>query len=642
MTNPILISKLAAILAADVVGFSLKMGENEYLTIKNLKACRSIVDSAIKNNQGRIFTTAGDSVIAEFASPVNAIAAALEFQKKIILRNTTCAEEDRMQFRVGLNLGDVIIEEDNLYGDGVNVAARIEAISEPDGICVSSKFFEEVRRKLDLRFESLGEMHFKNIIDPVKTYRLIFDSKNLTTSSSLINASKVGNSMSLGVWRSLRNKNLSTKTVYAGIGIVLLGVAGYWGFDYFAKFSVNPLSIVVVPFTNLTGDMNQTYIADGLTERITTDLSRIRDALVVDSEVARKYKGKPTETQLITKDLSVRFILRGDVQRSAEKLQINAKLTDAISNKQLWSESFSGEMSDLFSLQDKVTNRISGSLGRQLLITAANESEKRKSNPQASELILRSRAFSFNGQDTASLEKRVELYKEALILEPNNLEAMSGLANVLALLAPRSLEQNFRKIRFQESRDLALKVKEIDPSNKDIYQALAFYDRENDNLIGALKNIEKHVELNNNLVSSGAVTYGNILIISGETKKAIEVYNRSLILDPKNPRDSNLAGLCRAFLVSGEIDLAIDWVLKSILVNPKVAQTWALLAVAYTMKGQTDKATEAVDMVKKLNPNANILNLNFPLKPMSASPQYYKDWYEKKYLAAYRKAGLPD
>ena len=172
MSDPTPRSKLAAILAADVVGFSLKMGENEYLTLKNLRACRAIVDAAIQNNHGRIFTTAGDSVIAEFASPVDAIVAAVEFQKNLMARNAACAEEDRMQFRVGLNLGDVIVKGDNVYGDGVNLAARIEATAEAGGITVSAKFYEEVRRKLDLSFESLGEQQMKNIADPISPYRV--------------------------------------------------------------------------------------------------------------------------------------------------------------------------------------------------------------------------------------------------------------------------------------------------------------------------------------------------------------------------------------------------------------------------------------------------------------------------------------
>ena len=387
MTDSTPISKLAAILAADVVGFSLKMGENEYLTLKNLKACRAIVDSAIKNNQGRIFTTAGDSVIAEFASPVNAIVAAVEFQKNIMARNAACAEEDQMQFRVGLNLGDVIVEGDNLYGDGVNVAARIESSAEAGGIHMSAKFYEEVRRKLDLSFESLGDQQLKNISEPISTYRVNLGVEGTKTAKSQPSTTSASAKKEPGLLAKLFGTPLK-KGISASVAVVVLAAGGYWGVQQDSKPSVNPLSIAVLPFTNLTGDPAQSYVADGLTNRVTSDLARIQDAVVTDAGRVMSYKDKTAIVQQVAKELGVRFILQGDVQRSADKILINAKLTDASSNKQLWSESFEGDMSDLFSLQDKVTHRIRASLGPQMVIVAASESENRKTSPQAAELML--------------------------------------------------------------------------------------------------------------------------------------------------------------------------------------------------------------------------------------------------------------
>lgn len=639
MTDSIPISKLAAILAADVVGFSLKMGENEYLTLKNLKACRAIVDSAIKNNQGRIFTTAGDSVIAEFASPVNAIVAAVEFQKNIMARNAACAEEDQMQFRVGLNLGDVIVEGDNLYGDGVNVAARIESSAEAGGIHMSAKFYEEVRRKLDLSFESLGDQQLKNISEPISTYRVNLGVEGAKTAKSQSSTASSSAKKELGLLAKLFGTPLK-KGIIASVVIVVLAVGGYWGIQESGKPSVNPLSIAVLPFTNLTGDPAQAYVADGLTARVTTDLSRIRDTVVMEVGIAMKYKDKAGGIQLIASELGVRFVLQGDVQKNADKVQINAKLTDALSNKQLWSESFEGEMSNLFALQDKVTNRISGSLGPQMLIVAASESEKRKSSPQASELILRSRALTMKGNDTANFEQRIDLYRQALKLEPNNLDAMSLLSLQLALFAPRSPEQDLRKSRFNESKSLALKVKEIDPNNRDIYQSLALCDRENDNLLGAKQNIETWLELNPN--SRSISTYGNILLLNGEATKALEIVSKIYKINSKFPSDPMLSALGRLHLILGQTDLAIDYFLKATQVNSLVPVYWASLAVCYALKGESNQAAAAVAEVKKLNPNADSATLNFIFKPLSASPPSYKDWYEKTYLPAYRKSGLKE
>jgi TolB-like protein/Tfp pilus assembly protein PilF len=570
---------------------------------------------------------------------VNAIVAAVEFQKNIMARNASCAEEDQMQFRVGLNLGDVIVEGDNLYGDGVNVAARIESSAEAGGIHMSAKFYEEVRRKLDLSFESLGDQQLKNISEPISTYRVNLGVEGTKTAKSQPSTA----SSSAKKEQSLLAKLFGTplkKGISASIAVVVLSLGGYWGIQQDSKPSVNPLSIAVLPFTNLTGDPAQSYVADGLTNRVTSDLARLQDAVVVDEARAVKYKDKPTPAQQVGKELGVRFILQGDVQRSADKILINAKLTDASSNKQLWSESFEGNMSDLFSLQDKVTQRIRASLGPQMVIVAASESEKRKTNPQASELLLRARALTLKGNDVAALEQRIELSKQVLKLEPNNLDAMSRMSTALAHLAPRSPEQELRKSRFDESRALALKVIEIDPKNSRAYYALTFYDRENDNLLGARQNQEKFLELSPN--TRDVVLYTNVLTQYGETTKAIEILTRNYKIHSSFPSDSTLFTLGRTHLVLGQTDVAIDYLSKAIKINSKTPATWASLAVAHTIKGETDQAAAAVAEVKKLNPKATSASLNYSIRPLSASVPAYKAWYEKTYMPAYRKAGLTE
>jgi tetratricopeptide (TPR) repeat protein len=294
-------------------------------------------------------------------------------------------------------------------------------------------------------------------------------------------------------------------------------------------------------------------------------------------------------------------------------------------------------MSDLFSLQDKVTNRISGSLGPQMLIVAATEIQKRKSSPQASDLILRARAVGLKGNDPANLEQRIDLLRQALKLEPNNLDAMSLLSFGLSLFATRG-EQDLRQSRFNESQSLALKVKEIDPNNREIYHSLALYDRENDNLLGARQNIQTWLELNPN--SRAISSYGNILLLNGETTKALEIVYKVYKITSKFPSEQMLAALGRLHLILGQTDLAIDYFLKATQVNSKVPVYWASLAVAHTMKGESNQAAAAVAEVKKLNPNANSKSLNFTLKPLSASPPSYKAWYEKTYMPAYLKAGF--
>ena len=504
---------------------------------------------------------------------------------------------------------------------------------------MSAKFYEEVRRKLDLSFESLGDQQLKNISEPISTYRVNLGVEGTKTAKTQPSTANSGFKREPGLLAKLFGTTLK-KGISASIAVAVLAVGGYWGIQQGSKPSVNPLSIAVLPFANLTGDPAQAYVADGLTNRVTSDLARIKDAVVMDAGIAMKYKDKAGGIQLIASELGVRFVLQGDVQKNANKVQINAKLTDASSNKQLWLESFEGDMSDLFSLQDKVTQRIRASLGPQMVIVAASDSEKRKTNPQASDLILRSRALSFKGNDAASLEQRIELSKQVLKLEPNNLDAMSGMATLLALLAPRSPEQELRKSRFNESRALALKVIEIDPKNSQAYYALTFYDRENDNLLGARQNQEKYLELTPN--TRNVLLYTNVLTQYGETTKALEILTRNYKIHSSFPSDSTLFTLGRTHLILGQTDIAIDYLSKAIKINSKTPATWASLAVAHTIKGETDQAAAAVAEVKKLNPKATSASLNYSFRPLSASVPAYKAWYEKTYMPAYRKAGLTE
>jgi tetratricopeptide (TPR) repeat protein len=359
---------------------------------------------------------------------------------------------------------------------------------------------------------------------------------------------------------------------------------------------------------------------------------------VVDEARAVKYKDKPTPALQVGKELSVRFILQGDVQRSADKILINAKLTDASSNKQLWSDSFEGEMSNLFALQNQVTTRISASLGKRMVILAASESESRKANPQAADLILRARAES-GSSSLDSLNKMDRLLRQALVQEPNNVVAMSSLSYTLVMLAPRGIEQNLRKSRFEEGYELALKVKEIDPNDRTVYMTLGMYFREKDDLASAISSMEKFIQVNNN---KPHLVHANLLMQSGEPKRAQEIYKQIINSDPLNPSEILLNTYGRSYFFLGDVDTAIQYYLKANQVNSKVTSNWANLAVAYTAKGETEKAALAVAEVKKLNPNANLATNTFVFKPMSASPQSYKDWFEKKYLPLYRKAGLPE
>ena len=321
MTDQSIQRKLAAILAADVVGFSRMMGEDENRALRNLKDCRSLTDKCIEAYHGRIFGSAGDSVIAEFASPVNTIVAAVAFQKSLQDRNNEVSPEDRMQFRVGLNLGDVIVEDDNLYGDGVNITARLEATAEPGGICVSGKFYDEVRRKLDLSFVSIGAQEMKNIEEPVPTFMVEMGS-----------ASKV----------------LETFTPPSPAQ----------GPDPTPLEETKVPAIAVLPFTNMGGDPEQEYFADGITEDIITNLSLWRTFPVISRNSSFTFRGQSQNLRQVASELGARYIVEGSVRKSGNRVRITAQLIDAKEDHHLWSERWDRTLEDIFDVQDEVSEAI--------------------------------------------------------------------------------------------------------------------------------------------------------------------------------------------------------------------------------------------------------------------------------------------
>lgn len=440
--------------------------------------------------------------------------------------------------------------------------------------------------------------------------------------------------------------------VVAGVGAVLSGLVGYWTTYQTVKVGVPPtaasaradsaaLSIVVLPFADRTGDPQQAYFADGITETLTTDLSRIQDAVVIASTTAFTYRDKSATAIQIGKDLGVRFVLQGSVQRSGNRIRINAQLADATSNAQLWSETFDGDQSNLFALQDLITTRIANSIGREMIITAGRESEKRRSSPKVADLILRARALDLKPRSLKNLEQTEAWYRQALAVEPNNTMAMVGLARSLALEAGNfgfSMDERVREKKFLEGRDLALKVKELDPQNPGIFMPIGQYARTHDDFPGYRRAAETLLSLQPKS-SAAHINLAISYLDSGEPKKAIELLTQAINLDPKHPPDIALLNMGRAYFMLGDNDAAIEWYLKTLEASPAQANTYAWLAMAYALKGDEAKAQAAVADLHRTQPNFKLSEFR---KPQSSSPAAYKEYFEKRYLPAGRKAGLPE
>ena len=381
--------RLAAILALDVAGYSRLMGVDEEDTHERLKAhLGQLVDPKIKEHRGRIVKNTGDGLLAEFASIVDAVRCAAEVQRGMIDRESQVTDKRRIWFRIGVNLGDVIVEEHDIFGDGVNIAARLESLAEPGGICISRTVRDHIRDKLPYAFEDTGEQNVKNIARPVRVYALGPEVIAALPTASV--QPTTSNSPPLVAPR---------------------------------------LSIVVLPFANLSNDPDQQYFADGITEDVTTDLSRLAGMMVISRNTAFTYQNKRIDTKQIGRELGVRYMLEGSVRRSGDQIRINAQLIDAETDKHLWADRFSSDASDLLALQDEITSRIAIALSLELV---AAEAARPAEHPDALDYILQGRAAVSNPRSRGKYAEAISLFERALTLDPESVAARSWLAITLA------------------------------------------------------------------------------------------------------------------------------------------------------------------------------------------------------------------
>jgi len=438
----------------------------------------------------------------------------------------------------------------------------------------------------------------------------------------------------------------------ASVGAVLGGVAGYWNAYQAARFgtpsllaligtaNAGPLSIVVLPFANLTGDPQQAYVADGITAAVTADLSRIRDAFIVSTSTAFSYREKSVTVQQIGNELGVRFALQGGVQGSGDKIRVSAQLADTTTNAQLWSESFDGSRTNLFALQDLVTTRIGNSIGREMVVLAARDSLTGKSDRRAVDLLLRARALSLKPMSLGIYAEMQSLYRQVLLLEPGNVQAMVGLARSLSNPAYNGWISDpvAREKQFLEARDLALKAKSVDPRDPGIYPTLSEYAASHGDHEGARRAVETALSLdpkNPGRYSDLADGY----IDSGEPMRAIELLTKGILLDPRNPTEVDLENMGRAQFMNGDDEAAIQWLRKALEVNPAYVSAQANLAIAYAHNGNLPRARDAVATLLRIEPKFSLLRFQ---TPKAGYPGGYREYWETKLLPAGRRAGLPE
>ena len=423
--------KLAAILVSDVAGYSRLAGADEDRTLARLRTLRSdLIDPIISVHHGRVVKRTGDGSIIEFRSVVDAVRCAVEVQTAMIERNAGVPPEKRIEFRLGVHLGDVVEESDgDLMGDGVNIAARLEGIAKPGAICLSEDAYRQVKGRLDLKVSDLGLTQLKNIAEPIRVYSMQVgaqaDAKVATPSAPA----------QLSAASAPRKRSVLALSALA-IALLLAAGAAAWHFvgaNRSAPIASTPsaeaahLSIVVLPFTNLSGDPTQDYFADGITENLTTDLSRLGGSFVVARNTAFAFKGKNVDARDIGKELGVRYVLEGSVQRDQNQVRVNAQLIDAKSGGHIWAERFDKPLANLFSMQDDIVASLASRLGAELMANEARRAE-RTPNPDSMDLYFQGMAWFNKGRNPADIARARDFFERALALDPDNFDAVVGRA----------------------------------------------------------------------------------------------------------------------------------------------------------------------------------------------------------------------
>ena len=571
--------RLAAILAADIAGYSALMGSDEARTVSDLKGHQAVVLPMVGEFGGRVIDTAGDGLLAEFPSVLNAVECAVAIQRKMVERNAAIEPERHMEFRIGINLGDVIYDNDQIFGDGVNVAARLEEIAEPGGICVSGKVHDEIRARIGLDYEDLGAKQLKNIAEPVRVYGIRLD-------------------------------RAPKRTVLA---------------------LPDKPSIAVLPFQNMSGDPEQEFFSDGMTEDLITDLSKVSGLFVIARNSSFSYKGRSVKVQEIGRDLGVRFVLEGSVRKAGNRVRITAQLIDAGSGGHLWAERFDRDLTDIFSTQDEVVAKIVGTLAVTLTRGEEQRLHRRDTvNLEAYESWLRARGLLARGTRESTAQARA-MHRRAIEIDQNFAAPHAGLALVAisdyasgwALDPAQALDEAERWAR------RAVELNDQEPVSHMALGAVLLWRRDHE---GALAESRRMMALDPNFAQGYAAT-GLALTYSGRAAEALEPIAMAMRLDPHYPA-MLLHFLAQANFSLGQYEIAAQQLLDRIARNPGTDASRMLLASCYGHLGRVDDARAAWAELLKVNPDFSVAQ--------RARVLPYKDAGDfQRIVDGLAKAGLP-
>jgi len=617
--------KLTAILSADAIGYSRLMRDDEEATVRDIATHRVLISDIVQQHHGRVVDSPGDNILAEFASVVDAVNGAIKIQGEIKRSNTETPEDRRMEFRIGINLGDVIEEEERIYGDGVNIAARVERLASAGGIAISGTVYEHIKDKLSLGYHYLGEQDVKNIPEPVRVYRLLTEPNE---AGKMIGEEKP---------KSRKSRYIAFGAL--GLIILVVGALVIWNNYFRAKIEAasvekmaHPLpdrpSIAVLAFDNLSGDPEQEYFSDGLSEEIITSLSKSAQIFVIARNSSFTYKGKPVKVQQVSEELGVRYVLEGSVRKDTNRVRITAQLIDAVNGTHLWAERYDRELNDIFALQDEITMKIITAL--QVEITEGEQMRMWAKNRSLDLQLKTMELMSLWRKGTRESHMRHgQLAQEIIDMAPENAIGYSSLGFYYWYLAMSGKSPRESIAKAFKLAQKALSLDESNPTSYALLSNLYVMMRQYDKAIAAG---ERGVVFNPN----GALNHcalGITLSFAGKVDEAIDQFKQAIRLDPF-PEYYFFTHLGRCYRMKGQYEEALSEFKKALHVSPDAMLNNIQLAAIYALLDRQDEAGAAVKKVLEINPS-------YSAEKVKAYP--YKNQADLKLLIdALRKAGFPE
>ena len=616
--------KLAAILSADVEGYSRLMGDDEEATVRSLTAYREVLTALIQQHNGKVVDSPGDNLLAEFASVVDAVQCAVAVQKEIKARNEQLPENRKMRFRIGINLGDVIQEDERIYGDGVNIAARLEGLSEPGGICISRTAFDHIESKLPYGYDFIGDQTVKNIVKPVGAYRVLMDPR-VTVSGKPAGA-----------------KPVPVRRIPVLIGAFVLLIAGavaIWQF-YLPRPPVKPLStenmvspladnpsIAVLPFKNLSDDPKQEYFADGMTDELITDLSKISGLLVISRNSSFVYKAKTVNVQQVAEELNVKYVLEGSIQRAGDRVRIRAQLIDGSTDHHIWAESYDAVMENIFDLQDKITKQIAAVLEVKLTAKEQNHlANKETTNIQAYDAFVKGWEH-LHRETPDDLDQAISLFQGAIELDPMYGRGHAALAWAYLNSSLRFKWQEFFESHIEFSllarKHLELAMRNPSSTAHLVASKMALFRR-------LYEDSATHAQLALSFDASDPDANLNmalVLMATGKPERGLEFVEKTMQLDPRNMA-APLSAAGMAYFIMGDLQKAAMMTERAIDHNPTIAGRYESLSAIYALLGRDQDAKAAYDKSLKdwiyglIPPDLTTIMISFLVKDRKVADRY--------------------